>query len=777
MDSVGSRARRQRADEADLLISSLFSKALKKHPVVSANEVALAAVGGFGRGELSPGSDLDITIIHSGAIAADLLAEFVNEILYPLWDSKLWDAKLWDAKLRESHPLKIDHSVRTRSEIRVAAASDLRVALGLLDIRLICGSADLVDAVQIDALESWQLSSQKRLPELEQALLERHQRAGELAYLLEPDLKEARGGLRDIGALRAIALSGALTLQMERVTAAESFLLSVRDALHIVSGRDRDRLLFQEQDKVAQLLQFADADALMSAVAQSARSVDYMLDVTWYRLKHKGKDGAGRFLRKIRSSQISRDVNVSSGEVTISALADFDLDPVVGLRAAASAAQLGLPIAMETLSRLAGALSDGAGTLSNPWPREARENLISLIGAGSAMVRIFESLDQEEIIFHWLPEWRTVRSLPQRNVLHRHTVDRHMVETAVHAAALTRQVHRPDLLLFAALFHDIGKGSDEDHSIRGAQIIEPIAKRIGFSDEDTATIQLLIRHHLLLSATATRRDLDDPVTISSVAQLIPDLQSLELLHALSIADGEATGRAAWSDWKASLVADLVRRVGIAITDNTIAQQPELTLEQKERAQSGQLAVAVTDRGSTYALEIILPDRTGLLSIVAGVLNILRLDVRSARTKSLGQTAVMEWIVIPDPHAPELTEKRLRHELLDALESKGRLTNRIQERIAAYAQLPSIPFPDPVVETFPDAATAATVIEVRSHDRPTLLFGIGDAITKCNIDIRSAIVTTLGAEAIDTLYVTEIGGGALTTTRAYEVAQRLRAALK
>ena len=777
MDSVGSRARRQRADEADLLISSLFSTALKQHQEVSANEVALAAVGGFGRGELSPGSDLDIVIIHSGAIAADLIAEFVNEILYPLWDSKLRDAKLWDAKLRESHPLKIDHSVRTRSEIRVAAASDLRVALGLLDIRLICGSADLVGAVQIDALESWQRSSQKRLPELEQALLERHQRAGELAYLLEPDLKEARGGLRDIGALRAIALSGALTLQMERVTAAESFLLSVRDALHIVSGRDRDRLLFQEQDKVAQLLQFADADALMSAVAQSARSVDYMLDVTWYRLKHKGKDGAGRFLRKIRSSQISRDVNVSSGEVTISALADFDLDPVVGLRAAASAAQLGLPIAMETLSRLAGALSEGAGALSNPWPREARENLISLIGAGSAMVRIFESLDQEEIIFHWLPEWRTVRSLPQRNVLHRHTVDRHMVETAVHAAALTRQVHRPDLLLFAALFHDIGKGSDEDHSIRGAQIIEPIAKRIGFSDEDTATIQLLIRHHLLLSATATRRDLDDPVTISSVAELIPDLQSLELLHALSIADGEATGRAAWSDWKASLVADLVHRVGIAITDNTIAQQPELTLEQKERAQSGQLAVAVTDRGSTYALEIILPDRTGLLSIVAGVLNILRLDVRSARTKSLGQTAVMEWIVIPDPHAPELTEKRLRHELLDALESKGRLTNRIQERIAAYAQLPSIPFPEPVVETFPDAATAATVIEVRSHDRPALLFGIGDAITKCSIDIRSAIVTTLGAEAIDTLYVTEIGGGALTTTRADEVAQRLRAALK
>lgn len=230
--------------------------------------------------------------------------------------------------------------------------------------------------------------------------------------------------------------------------------------------------------------------------------------------------------------------------------ADFALDPVIGLRAAASAAQLGLPISMDSLARLGESLSSGIGALPNPWPREARENLIALIGAGSAMVQIFEALDQEEIIFHWIPEWKNVRSLPQRNVLHRHTVDRHMVETAVHAAALTRQVHRPDILLFSALFHDIGKGSEEDHSERGERLIAPIAARIGFSDSDIATIKILVKQHLLLSATATRRDLDDPATIASVLDVIPDLQTLELLHALSIADGEATGRAAWTDWKA-----------------------------------------------------------------------------------------------------------------------------------------------------------------------------------------------------------------------------------
>ena len=753
---MGTRERRARSNEGDLLLSSLFTES-----GANAHEVAIAAVGGFGRGELSPGSDLDIVILHSGSLPEKELSDLVNKILYPLWDKNI----------------KIDHSVRTRSEVREAAETDLKVVLGLLDIRLVCGNPDLVAAVQVDAIDEWRRNSKRRLPELEKSLNERHERVGELAYLLEPDLKEARGGLRDITAIRAINKSAAISIPIERISFAESILANVREALHIVSGRDKDKLLFQEQDKVAQYLDYADADALMSDVAQAARSVDYLLDSTWYRYAHKGKDGADRFLKKVRSTTLSRDISVANREVVIDHNSDFALDPVIGLRAAASAAQLGLPLSMDSLARLAQSLGEGAGQLPTPWPREARESLISLIGAGSAMVQIFEALDQEEIIFHWIPEWRSVRSLPQRNVLHRHTVDRHMVETAVQAAALTRQVHRPDLLLFSALFHDIGKGTEEVHSERGERLIEPLAQRIGFSQPDVETIKLLVKHHLLLSATATRRDLDDPATITSVADVIPDLQTLELLHALSIADGEATGRAAWTEWKASLVSELVTKVELAITDNTVAQQPEPSDAQRAKAEAGELSVAIENRGSVYAIEIVVPDSTGLLSTVAGVLNLLRLDVRSARTKSLSGAAVMEWIVIPDPHAPELTHKVLHDELTRALSSKSSLKARIQERIDAYSQLPTIPVPEPVVDTFMDAATDATIIEVRSHDRPALLFGIGDSITRSNIDIRSAIVTTLGAEAIDTLYVTEIGGGPLTPERAEEVASRLRTALK
>jgi [protein-PII] uridylyltransferase len=757
---MSTRERRERSNESDRFLLSLFNSALGKTGKNSKG-LAIAAVGGYGRGELSPGSDLDIIILHQGQFSQSALSEFVNNLLYPLWDNK-----------------SVDHSVRTRTETRDAAESDLKVALGLLDIRVVAGDADLVAAVQSESLDSWRKHARNRLPELKLSLEQRHERAGELAYLLEPDVKEARGGLRDINALRAISLSGATKVPLERISWAESKLNDVRETLHQTSGRNKDRLLFQEQDAVARELGYTDADALMSDVAQAARSVDYLLEFTWHQLGQRNKDGFGRFLRKPRTDIVAKNLNVSQKEIVINPQADIQSDPMIGLRAAATAAQLGLPISLESYSLLSAALNEGKGLLPNPWPREAREHLISLIGAGESMVSIFEALDQEEIIFHWIPEWKALRSLPQRNALHRHTVDRHMVETAVHAASLTRKVHRPDLLLFAALFHDIGKGDTEDHSIRGERLIGPLAKRIGFPEDDVEVIKILVKHHLLLSSTATRRDLDDPATIQSILAVIPDLTTLELLHALSIADGEATGSAGWSDWKATLVSDLVKRVKKAMSgSSTIAAQPEITPEQLKVAESGVLQVNLEQRENGYSIEIISPDKPGLLSLVAGVINTFRLDVRSARTKSHGSSAVMKWIVTPEPHAPAVTAQNLRSEIEKAFNDTSHIEDKLIARAQAYASIPAIPVPDPIVEFYNDGATDATIIEVRSHDRPGLLFRIGAGITQSKVDIRSAIVTTLGAEAIDTLYVSELTGGPLSDERANELASRLLQLLK
>ena len=758
---MSTRERRERSNESDRFLSELFSTAEKADGRKNlGKEIALAAVGGYGRGELSPGSDLDILFLHSGKVSPEELKAFVDNVLYPLWDKK-----------------SVDHSVRTRSETRDATSSDLRVATGLLDIRLIAGNPDLVAGVQLDALDFWRKNAKENLAGLHKSLQERHVRAGELAYLLEPDLKEARGGLRDIQALRAISSSAAIAVPLEKISWAEGTLNNVRESLHIASGRGKDRLLFQEQDKVARLLDYPDADAMMSDVARAARSVDYLLNYTWHALEHKGKDGLGRILKRPRITTVAKNVSASNREIIIDPFTSLNDDPVCGLRAAATAAQLGLPLSLDTCTELSENLKSGQGKLPTPWPREARELLISLIGAGEAMVGIFESLDQEEIIFEWIPEWMSVRSLPQRNALHRHTVDRHMVETAVHAAKLTRKVQRPDLLLFAALFHDIGKGAHEDHSIRGVRLIEPIAQRIGFDAKEIEILKNLVLHHLLLSSTATRRDLDDPATIQSIVSLIPDVNTLELLHALSIADGEATGSAGWSDWKATLVNDLVQRVKRAMAGAEFAQQPEVSEKQMAQAEKGELRVILEEHSSGYAVEVIAPDKPGLLSIVAGVFNISRLDVKSARTKTLGNSAVMNWIVTPEPHAPEISAIKLHDLIAGALLDSKDVEEKLIARAAAYASIPSIPVPDPEVEIFTDAATDATVIEVRSHDRPGLLFRIGAAITQSKIDIRSAIVTTLGAEAIDTLYVTELTGGPLSPERATEVASHLKQALK
>ena len=747
---MSTRERRDRSDRSDSAICALFDSLGDL-----CKGVSIAAVGGFGRGELSPGSDLDLLILHRNKSEEELL-EIVNALLYPLWDQGY----------------KVDHAVRTLSQNREAAETDLRVVMGLLDIRLITGEADLVAAAQSDALHLWRKDSGRYLSELKESMKIRHERSGELAYLLEPDLKEARGGLRDINSIRAIALSGAPMPSIERVAIAESTILKIRDSLHEVSQSAKDRLYFQEQDKVAADLDYFDADALMADLAKSARSVDYILGSIWHSVEHRGKDRSGRFMKKIRTTQLSPEILISHQEVSLSVDAPVQSDPTLAFKVAAAAAQVGLPLSLETCLLL----SQGAPAISTPWPRVARENFISLIGGGQSMIAVWEAYEQEGIITSWFPEWETVSSLPQRNVLHRHTVDRHMVETLLHASALTRMVHRPDLLLFAALFHDIGKGSQEDHSVRGARLIGPIAARVGFDEEDQETLRILVEQHLVLSATATRRDLDDPATIASVLALIPDVATLELLHALSIADGEATGKAAWSEWKAGLVSDLVDRVRSAMVDDTIAPQPELTENQKLAAENGELTISVEKREHDYLVDIVIPDRSGLLSLVSGVLNVLRLDVRSARTKTVSDSAVMQWVVIPDPFAPEVTSEILKKQISLSIEDSHALAERIQNRINAYATLPKIPVPAPVVETFTDGATDATIIEIRTHDRPALLFSIGDVISQCNVDIRSAIVTTLGAEAIDTLYLREFGGGALAADRVEQVASKVKAAL-
>ena len=746
---MGTRERRDRSNKFDheLRVSFLeCAEANLKKP----KAVSLTAVGGYGRGELSPGSDLDLLILHDGSEKSATLAEFVNAFLYPLWNAKV----------------SLDHSVRTRIETRDMAQEDIRVALGLLDIRLIAGNAELAAAVAADAIEDWRKSQDKYLPKLRKSIQDREVRSGELAFLLEPDLKEARGGLRDINALRAIEMSGAVAVSLARVAESEALLSNVRDVLHADSSKARDQLLLTEQDRVSAAMKYRDADALMLEVAKAARAVDYLMDLTWHRIDSLETKG---WFRKSKAQSIEKGLVILNSEVTIEKDYQIAKDPGIGLRAAATAAQRGLPLSIDACVLL----SENFSPLPSPWPKHALDDLVSLIGAGAPMIRVFEALDQDGLIEKWIPEWSHMRFLPQRNVLHRHTVDRHMLETAVHAAALTRTVNRPDILLVAALFHDIGKGfPGKDHSEYGEVLIRPLAQRLGFDEIDCEKIALLVREHLLLSAVATRRDLEDPATIQFVVEKIKEPETLQLLHALSISDGEATGKSGWSDWKAGLVSNLVYKCLAVMSGVKPASQPDLLPVGRITEDLTITILSNEDNREDIEIEIIAKDQTGLLSAVAGLMTISRFNVRSAKTRTTDGVAVMRWIVELDTNAPMPTAEKLTDQLIKALSGELDLGRKIEERIDNYRRYPGIPTPPPVVFAANDLATNATIIEVRMHDRPGILFSVARAISRFGVDIKSAIVSTLGAEAFDTLYVTDLSGQPLTGERAQLLATKV-----
>ncbi|MFI9776526.1 [protein-PII] uridylyltransferase [Streptomyces sp. NPDC051956] len=764
--------------------------------------VSLVAVGGYGRGELSPRSDLDLLLLHDGSAGPGAIASLADCVWYPVWDLGL----------------ALDHSVRTPAEARKTAGEDLKVQLGLLDARHIAGDLGLTAGMRTAVLADWRNQAPKRLPELRDLCDERAERQGELQYLLEPDLKEARGGLRDATALRAVAASWLADAPREGLADARRRLLDVRDALHLATGRATDRLALQEQDQVAAGLGLLDADTLLRQVYEAARTVSYASDVTWREVGRVLKSRAVRpRLRAMlgggskpatERSPLAEGVVEQEGEAVLARAARPERDPVLPLRAAAAAAQAGLPLSLHAVRRMAAA----ARPLPTPWPAEAREQLVTLLGAGRPTVEVWEALEAEGLITRLLPDWERVRCRPQRNAVHTWTVDRHLVETAVRAAELTRRVGRPDLLLVAALLHDIGKGWPGDHSVAGEIIAKDVAARIGFDRADVAVVATLVRHHLLLIESATRRDLDDPATVRAVADAVGSVGTLELLHALTEADALATGPAAWSSWRGSLVTDLVKRVaavlagedpgdgdGPAAAEPTAEQErlaveafrtggPVLSLRAQteapaDRDAEGTEAAPADPEPLGVELLIAVPDQPGVLPAVAGVLALHRLTVRTAELRALdlpaqmpGSVLLLDWRVAAE-YGSLPQAARLRADLVRALDGSLDIAARLAERDAAYPRRRGTVAPPPRVTVAPAASRHATVIEVRAQDAPGLLHRIGRALETADVRVRSAHVSTLGANAVDAFYVTGAGGTPLPAADAAAVAGALEGALR
>jgi [protein-PII] uridylyltransferase len=752
--SAGQR-RKALSDLTDRWVRDLYGSA----PTPGA---AVVAVGGYGRRELLPGSDLDVVLVHDGSLAPDEVSALADGLFYPMWDSKV----------------PLDHSVRTLAEAASVARDDLKVALGLLDARHVAGDPTLSAALAERNLADWRRDAGSRLPALHDVVRERAQRCGELPYLLEPDLVDAYGGLRDTVVLRAVAASWvadwphSTTLEESR-----GWLLTVRDALHRTTGRAADRLLLQEQDEVAGLVGLMDADVLLRRVSEAGRAIAYGSEVAWRSVDRTLAARSRRSLlrRKPQRRPLVEGVVEYEGEAVLARDVDPAHDAGLAVRAAAAAAQAGVPLAVATLERLAAETPD----LPVPWPAEVRDDFVRLLGAGRDGIAVWEDLESAGLVVRWLPDWERIRHKPQRTPIHRHTVDRHSIEAVAEAAALARSVARPDLLLVSALLHDIGKGWPGDHSATGSVIASTCAVRMGFGDADTETIAELVRHHLLLPTVATSRDLDDPATTQMVAELVGSAERLELLATLTEADARAAGAQAWTPWRASLVRDLSRRVhGYLEGERPGPVSPTESMEPWARTLAGSGAfdvmVSAPDLNQVCRITVVAPDRMGLLAAVAGVLTLHRLEVRGASVDTVGDSAVQVWRTV-SAFGPPPDDHVLRHDLRRALDGtldvSARLESRRRER-----RRPAIRSAPPRVTLVPEASDSATVLQVRAHDEPGLLHGVSSVVAAAGACVRSAVVDTLGADVVDVFYLVDREGRPLSDEAAESLRDQVSEAL-
>ena len=747
-------ARRERTRAADALCVEAFAKAVHDAGGTpsTVSGLSLVAVGGYGRQELAPYSDLDVVLVHRGSAAVD--GPDVEAVASTLW------YPLWDAGAR------VDHSVRAVAEVTAAAHADPRVALGLLDVRHLAGDPHLSLRLRTEVLAHWRRDAAHHLPLLREVVERRVATVGELAHASVPDLKEAYGGLRDATVLKAMVATWLVDVPHTELEACRGRLLDVRDELHDVLGRGSDRVPPEVWPELAVRLGLADAEAAQRHVRELGRRLAHLARLTWRRVDGVLARAGGPRARAPELVRVAPGVAVSGPEVVLDRGADPGRDPELLLRAAAEAAERGLALSPVTAARL---VRDGAPP-PEPWPASTRNLLVRLLAAGPGLLTVWETLDETGALGRLLPEWEEIRLLPHASVVHRFTVDRHSVETCIEAAGRIRSVARPDLLVLAALLHDIGKGDPRDHSVAGEPVARRVALRVGLDPVDADVVARLVRHHLLLVGAATTRDLEDPATVALVTEAVETPEVLDLLEVLTEADARATSTQAWSAWRATLVRDLAGRARTSMSRGhraTVAEPTGLPASLQaglDAAGLGDLLVAVdaTEHGSTIG--VAAPDRVGLIAGVAGALGLLRLTVRTARAWEQDGVAVSVWEVAEQAPDPALVRERVG----------AVLAGRAQPRPSSGADRREAP--EPVVLVHHGASDAATVLEVRGADRPGVVHDVCAALAGLGLSIRSAHVTTVGPQAVDVFYVVEPGAGALRDDRAAEALHAVRAAL-
>lgn len=755
------------------------------------DDLCLVAVGGYGRGELAPHSDIDLLVLWVGRPDDAVTKAALRDLLYPLWDAGF----------------TVGHAVTSPKGALERCKGDHHAATSLLSARRVAGSEQAFEEL-VDRRARWIQKERRAVArQITEGVLERRARRSYAGWTLAPDIKEDVGGLRDLHALGWFA---ALSDEMpvpEPARRAGEVLISVREALHLEVPRRTDTMRIDLQAKVARRMSLGDegADVLMEKVHSAAREIEWTTGRSVRRVVGALDRGPAR---SGSSTTLATGIFLQDGEVTVDLL--LPQDCTQGFALLAAVASCGKPLADSAVDWLKEALASVA------WTAAARDNF-SLILRGEHAEQTLRLMDHLDLWPAALPEWSQIHGRAQYDLYHRYTVDGHLFKTVdvlsdclddplARIAADELQASGQSLapLYLAALLHDIGKGSGTDHSEAGEEIARRAMIRMGFDDLVIDQVSSLVRHHLLLSDTATRRDIDDGQVIESVARKLRTTAALRMLLILSQADGRATGPEAWTTWKASLVGELYRRVLHALETGRLPERSDVNsrLQELERydpvlsAATGDLLqtlppsyvssteveimaeelkmLAAGDNAvrcridpdpvsGQASITLALTNRPGTLARAAGVLTLHRMSVLRAQAYVSSAGKALQRFVVKTP--PDPNWGKLDADLESVYSSRLALEPRLERKIRDYGGggLTTVE-----IRTLPEEALHSTVIEVRARDAIGLLYAITRAVEDLDLDIHVAKIDTLGDRVVDVFYVRTLTGGKLDELQSREV---------
>ena len=474
---------------------------------------ALVATGSLARGDMTPHSDLDLLLLHPQGTDPDL-ADF----WYPVWDSGF----------------RVDHAVRTPGECVDMISADSTAALALLEMSHLSGDEELTAATRARVLDRWRAEIHRNFDALVGTAIARWRRSGSVVAMTHPDLKNGRGGLRDLDLIRALALAN--LCDVPPLAEERALLLDVRTLLHAHARRRRDVLDPEFAEDVAADLGLSDRHELSSRLADAARRIDAA--VTAALATARGALGG-----RARGQRRPLDVDVvdEDGQITLSRRPDLG-DPALLLRVAAAGARTGLPVSEHTWQRLA-----ELPELPEILTAAAAEDFFALLSSPLYTADVVNELDRHGLWTRLVPEWAHIRGRMPRERTHIHTIDQHSLVTVANCAAVGVSVARPDLLLLGALFHDIGKGHGRPHEQVGAEFVARMARRLDLNLPDRSRVQTLVAEHTTIARLASRFDPAADDTLDLLLDAVHyDRDTLDLLEVLTEADARATGPGVWN---------------------------------------------------------------------------------------------------------------------------------------------------------------------------------------------------------------------------------------